>query len=73
LASLKPFIGAMPTDDVRIIEYPGEVGVSLQHLGILIGREAQEQVWPEIASWVNSHVRRDSIPPVARRARPADA
>jgi polyhydroxyalkanoate synthase len=71
LASLKPFIDAMPTDDVRIIEYPGEVGVSLQHLGILIGREAQEQVWPEIASWINSHLRRES--PVARRARPADA
>ena len=38
LASLKPFADAMPaTTSVRIVEYPGEVGVCLQHLGILVG------------------------------------
>jgi len=73
LASLKPFTEAMPTGDVRIIEYPGEVGVSLQHLGILIGREAQAQVWPEIISWINSHVRLKSIPSVAQHVHPAGA
>jgi len=61
LASLKPFIEAMPTGDVRIVEYSGEVGVSLQHVGILIGREAQAQMWPEIMSWIDSHVRPRSI------------
>lgn len=55
LDSVKPFIAAMPTSDVRIIEYPGEIGVGLQHLGILIGREAHAQVWPDITSWINSH------------------
>ena len=55
LAAIKPFLDAMPTKDVRIIEYPGETGVCLQHLGILIGREAHAQVWPEIISWLNSH------------------
>lgn len=54
LGSIKPFISAMPTKDVRIIEYPGEIGVCLQHLGILIGRKAHAQVWPEIISWLNS-------------------
>ena len=54
LDSVKPFIDAMPTRDVRIIEYPGEIGVCLQHLGILIGREAHAQVWPEIISWINA-------------------
>lgn len=61
LVSLKPFTEAMPTSDVRIIEYPGEVGVSLQHLGILIGREAQAQVWPEIVSWINSHLQANRV------------
>jgi hypothetical protein len=60
----------MPTDDTRIIEYPGEVGVCLQHLGILIGRQAQAQVWPEIVSWINSRSRRKAIPPEAQRAHP---
>jgi hypothetical protein len=54
LASVKSFIDAMPTADVRIIEYPGEIGVCLQHLGILIGRRAHEQLWPQIFSWINS-------------------
>jgi polyhydroxyalkanoate synthase len=55
LGSVKPFIDAMPTSDARIIEYQGEIGVCLQHLGILIGREARAQVWPDITSWIVSH------------------
>ncbi len=55
LASVKPFADAMPTKDVRVIEYPGEIGVCLQHLGILIGPEARARVWPEIISWIDAH------------------
>ena len=55
LDSIKPFIDAMPTRDTRLIEYLGETGVCLQHLGILIGRKAHRQVWPEIISWMNAH------------------
>jgi polyhydroxyalkanoate synthase len=51
--SLKPFADAM-AKNVRIIEYPGELGVCLQHLGILVGRHAQAHAWPEILSWVKS-------------------
>jgi polyhydroxyalkanoate synthase len=53
LNSLKPFAEAM-AKNVRIIEYPGELGVCLQHLGILVGRHAQAHVWPEILSWLKS-------------------
>jgi polyhydroxyalkanoate synthase len=55
LASVKPFLDAMPTTDVRIIEYGGEVGVGLQHLAILIGRQAHAVVWPQIIGWLRSH------------------
>ena len=54
LDSIKPFIDEMQTRDVRIIEYSGEIGVCLQHLGILIGREAYARVWPEIISWIDA-------------------
>jgi polyhydroxyalkanoate synthase len=54
-ASVKPFIDALATQHRRILEYPGEVGVCLQHLGILVGRQAHARVWPEIISWLNSH------------------
>jgi polyhydroxyalkanoate synthase len=55
LASVKPCIDAMPAKSVRIIQYPGEVGVGLQHLGILIGGQARAHVWPEIISWIKTH------------------
>ena len=57
MASIKPFLDATPTQDVQIVEYRGELGVCLQHLGILVGRQAHERVWPEIISWLNSHTR----------------
>ena len=54
LASIKPCIDAMPATGVRIIQYPGEVGVGLQHLGILVGRQARAHVWPEIVYWIKT-------------------
>lgn len=51
--SVKPFLNAMHVADARVIEYPGEVGVCLQHLGILIGRKARDLVWPEIIAWID--------------------
>lgn len=56
LASVRPFTEAMPVRDVRLIEYPGETGVGLQHLAILTGRNAYAQVWPEIISWLNAGI-----------------
>jgi polyhydroxyalkanoate synthase len=57
LASIAPFIDKMQATDTRIIEYPGEVGVVLQHLGMLVGREAFARVWPQIISWLESRSR----------------
>ncbi|MGE0578843.1 alpha/beta fold hydrolase [Reyranella sp.] len=52
--SIEPFVEAMGTSDARIVEYPGETGVSLQHLGLLIGQAARAQVWPKILSWMSA-------------------
>jgi polyhydroxyalkanoate synthase len=54
LFSVKPFLDAMPNRDARVIEYPGEIGVGFQHLGILAGRQAYARIWPEIISWINA-------------------
>ncbi|MGB8279007.1 MAG: alpha/beta fold hydrolase [Methylovirgula sp.] len=54
LGSIAPFLAAMPTKATRIIEYPGETGVGLQHLAVLIGREAHARLWPEIFSWLSA-------------------
>ena len=38
-----------------MIEYSGETGACLQHLGILVGREARAKVWPDIMAWIDLH------------------
>jgi polyhydroxyalkanoate synthase len=53
--SIEPFIRAMPTRDVCIIEYAGEPGVALQHLSLLVGRKAYAEVWPNIIAWLAAH------------------
>jgi poly[(R)-3-hydroxyalkanoate] polymerase subunit PhaC len=55
IGSVKPFIEGMPIKDARIMEFPVETGVGLQHLGILIGRESRAAVWPKIISWMRTH------------------
>ncbi len=54
LDSVKPCLDVMPMRNVRIVIYPGEIGVCLQHLGILIGPKAHAEVWPKIISWIGS-------------------
>jgi polyhydroxyalkanoate synthase len=54
LSSVEPFLSALPADNARIIRYSGEIGVCLQHLGILVGSKAYQQIWPQIASWLKS-------------------
>jgi polyhydroxyalkanoate synthase len=53
-ASIAPFAQAMRAGAARIIEYAGESGVGLQHLAILVGRQAYAQVWPKIISWLKA-------------------
>lgn len=53
-ASVEPLLEAVRGADVQLITYPGEAGVALQHLGILVGREAYARVWPKILSWLDA-------------------
>ena len=52
----------MPEEDVRVLEYPGEIGLGLQHLGILVGQQAYAKVWPEIANGRIRVVTRHTFP-----------
>jgi len=54
VTSVAPFIDKMPTKDTRIIEHPGEIGVGLPHLAMLVGRAAYAQVWPQIVAWLKA-------------------
>jgi polyhydroxyalkanoate synthase subunit PhaC len=54
MASIKAFTEALPAENVRIIEYPGEAGVGLQHIAILVGTQARAKLLPQVISWLNS-------------------
>ncbi len=45
----------LPSGAVSLIKYPGEIGVALQHLGILVGREAHARIWSNIIAWLAAH------------------
>jgi polyhydroxyalkanoate synthase len=51
-AAVAPFFKSAAARDTRLIEFPGEVGVALQHLAVLVGRQAFARLWPEIISWI---------------------
>lgn len=52
--AVRTFALAMPSAETRMIEHPGERGICLQHLAILVGHQAQRIVWPKIISWIKS-------------------
>jgi polyhydroxyalkanoate synthase len=54
-ASVKPFLDQIPGRDVRLLEFPGETGVGMQHLAILVGSRAHAEVWPDISDWLDAH------------------
>ena len=54
-AAVLPFFRAAQSNDKKLIWYRGDVGVGLQHVGILIGRSAQRALWPAILDWVAAH------------------
>jgi len=39
----------------RLLWYEGDTGVAIQHVGVLIGRNALGRVWPQILEWVGAH------------------
>ena len=52
--SVSPLSEALGPEKFTILTYPGETGVALQHLGILVGREAHAEVWPKIIDWIQA-------------------
>ncbi len=49
-----PFHAAAGSSDTRVLWYQGDVGVVLQHLGMLVGRRAHQELWPEILAWMHA-------------------
>lgn len=52
--SVSPLGEALGPEKFTILTYPGETGVALQHLGILVGRVAHAEAWPKIIDWIKA-------------------
>jgi polyhydroxyalkanoate synthase len=51
-ASVLPFVEAVASADKTVLHYEGDVGVALQHVGPLVGRNAHALLWPKIVEWI---------------------
>jgi poly[(R)-3-hydroxyalkanoate] polymerase subunit PhaC len=40
--------------DKRVLTYSGDSGVVVQHLGVLVGRNAHRLLWPRILGWLDN-------------------
>ena len=52
--SVLPFHQATRSKDTTTLRYHGDIGVSLQHIGMLVGMKAHQSLWPEIIRWIHS-------------------
>ena len=50
-----PFVDAASSTEKRVLWYEGDSGVSLRYVGMLVGRNAHRQLWPEILCWMRGH------------------
>jgi polyhydroxyalkanoate synthase len=50
-----PFHQAVGSAETQLLWYQGDTGVALQHLGMLVGRQAHKYLWPEVIRWLHAH------------------
>jgi polyhydroxyalkanoate synthase len=63
--SVLPFVEAVASRAKTLIDYEGDVGVALQHVGPLVGRNAHELLWPRIVEWTTRLDLAQDVPPRA--------
>lgn len=51
-AALRPFHEAAASERKFLLHYGGDVGVNLQHVGVLVGTSAHARIWPAIFDWL---------------------
>jgi len=59
LQAVVPFNQAAASTDKLVLNYDGDVGVNLQHVGVLVGRNAHATLWPALFEWVETVIEKD--------------
>jgi polyhydroxyalkanoate synthase len=50
--SILPFHEAAASASKKLLQYTGDIGVCIQHVGVLVGTNAHTTVWPAIFDWL---------------------
>jgi polyhydroxyalkanoate synthase len=53
-AAVLPFHEAAASPRKLVLHYEGDVGVNLQHVGVLVGRSAHARIWPAVFDWLDA-------------------
>jgi polyhydroxyalkanoate synthase subunit PhaC len=51
--SIVPFHEAAASPRKALLQYHGDIGVAVQHVGVLVGRNAHRKLWPSILRWLD--------------------
>ena len=51
-SAIEPFHHAGASRHKALLEYHGDRGVGLQHVGVLVGQRAHAMLWPQIIDWI---------------------
>lgn len=51
-SAIVPFHDAAASSRKELLEYRGETGTALRHVGVLVGHDALTTIWPKIVNWV---------------------
>jgi polyhydroxyalkanoate synthase len=52
--SVLPFYEATASKNKLMLNYDGDIGVNLQHVGVLVGTNAHSKIWPAIFAWLDN-------------------
>jgi polyhydroxyalkanoate synthase len=54
LEAMVPFHDAAASEHKMLLRYEGDVGVNLQHVGVLVGTNAHARIWPALFDWLGT-------------------
>ena len=61
--SVLPFFEKIKGTDTQVLWYMGDKGILFRHAGVLVGKNAQEKIWPQVVAWLKAHsIKRGSAP-----------
>lgn len=53
-SAILPFHDSAASKVKQVLRYEGDIGVNLQHVGVLVGASAHARIWPAVFDWLET-------------------